>query len=56
MFSFFLSVFSWRDRKVEGWKTSLFGWEKKKWEDEKYSLYKYTLMPLLDKNKIKVTN
>ena len=40
----------WRDKK-----TLLFGW-KEKWDDKKCSLYKFTLVALLDKNKIKVTN
>ena len=35
-------------RKMEGWKTLLLGWEEK-WEDEKYSLFKFTLMPVLNK-------
>ena len=50
-------MFGLKDRKVNKWKTILFGWEEK-WEDKKCNLYKnkFILMPLLDKNKIKVTN
>ena len=43
-------MFGWRDGKVEGWKTLLFGWEKK-WEDEKWSKYKFTIMSSLNKIK-----
>ena len=54
----FLSyMFGLKDRKENKWKNILFGW-KEKWEDKKCNLYKnkFTLMPLLDKNKIKVIN
>ena len=44
IFSFPSCVFGWRDGKVGGWKTLLFGW-KEKWEDRKCSLYKLTIIP-----------
>ena len=46
IFSFFSCVFSWRGRKVGGWKTLLFGWKEKE-KDEKYNLYKLTIIPVL---------
>ena len=39
-----------KDRKVEKWKTFLFGW-KEKWEDENWSWYKFTVISLLNKTK-----
>ena len=42
----FPRVFGWRDGKVGGWKTLLFGW-REKWKDEKCNLYKLTIIPLL---------
>ena len=39
-------MFGWRDVKVEGWKTILFGW-REKGENKKCSLYKLTIMSLL---------
>ena len=46
----FSNMEKWKDKK-----THLFDW-KEKWDDKKCSLYKFTLVALLDKNKIKVTN
>lgn len=43
-------IFGWGDRKMEGLKTLLFCW-KEKWKDRKCDLYKFTIMPLLDKKK-----
>ena len=44
-------MFGWEGRKVEGWKTLLFGWEEK-WEDRKLNLYKITIISNLGKTKI----
>ena len=46
IFSFPSHVFDWRDEKMGGWKTLLFGW-REKWKDKKCNLYKLTIIPLL---------
>ena len=46
IFSFPSCVFGWKDRKVGGWKTLLFGW-REKGKDGKCNLYKLTIIPLI---------